>query len=372
MLESKTHDERRKYLYDVTAAWLQPEADYHALYTGIHALHAELAALSGIDAFGASPSKSEEHYATSGGLGLAPREAALCLPDLMRTRQFARGLYAAVLDARRKFPGETVRVLYAGTGPYALLALPVLARFAKDEVRFTMIEAVDESFRAAQRVIEAFGVADAVEAWEHGDAFDFECDAKYHILISETMRAALHAEPQVPLTFHLERFLKDGGFLVPARISVELAVARGRDRAVIGTAFEWDRPAIARQRTELAGAPRLRPDFEFAVTSFRIPPPGERGGRRLLQLFTIIETQPGVLLEPYESGLTLPRPLCDLEAVERGGRQLETVEIRYTLGSRPFLRRRFLFRGGEVYEQHHAQAPRPDAADLRRPPATRH
>ncbi len=368
LLEFRTPAERRNFLLEVSEAWLQPEIDYHALYNGIHALHAELAAVSKIDAFAEAPRHSEEHYATAGGLGLAPREAALCLPDLMRTRQFARGLYAAILDARKKFPGETVRVLYAGTGPYALLALPVLARFSREEVRFTMIEAVDASFTAAQRVLEAFGLSEAVERWSHGDAFDFESDELYHILLSETMRAALHAEPQVPLTYCLDRFLVDGGFLVPARIRVDLAVSRGRDYRSLGPAFVWDRASIARLRREHNYAHRLAGDFAFAAGSFNIPPAEERSGCNLLRLYTMIETHADLLLNPYESGLTLPRDLCDLGAVERGGRQLERVEIQYFLGQRPFLRRRYCFSNGTVYSQNDSKAPRPDLEDLRRPP----
>ena len=61
---------------------------------------------------------------TSNGLALSPTMAAMCANDFVRTIQFIRGTHAAIADIRERFPDRPARVLYAGCGPYATLAVP--------------------------------------------------------------------------------------------------------------------------------------------------------------------------------------------------------------------------------------------------------
>jgi len=49
------------------------------------------------------------------GVALSPAGAARCTRDGLRTAIFARGLRDAIAEARRRFAGETIEVIYAGT-----------------------------------------------------------------------------------------------------------------------------------------------------------------------------------------------------------------------------------------------------------------
>src|SRR5262249_38287209 len=74
------------------------------------------------------------------GPAISPLDAGRCLLDPRRTAIFLRGLHAAVQEAKRRFPGEVIHVLYAGCGPFAPLCLPLLPLLAGQAVRFTLID----------------------------------------------------------------------------------------------------------------------------------------------------------------------------------------------------------------------------------------
>ena len=64
------------------------------------------------------------------GKAINPYSAATCLQDQARTCAFGRGVRQAIEAARRRFPGEPVELLYAGTGPFAPLGLLQTACFS--------------------------------------------------------------------------------------------------------------------------------------------------------------------------------------------------------------------------------------------------
>lgn len=68
---------------------------------------------------------AEDDLRLASGLALSPRLAAQCLLDGPRTAAFLRGTLAAISEALRRFPDEAIEIVYAGTGPFATLALPL-------------------------------------------------------------------------------------------------------------------------------------------------------------------------------------------------------------------------------------------------------
>ena len=161
---------------------------------------------------------------TAFGKALSPLEAARCIPDYIRTQKFIKGLYLAVKAALHRFPDRPVHLLYAGTGPYATLALPLTVLFSPEELQMTLLEIYPESFQALQTTIDAFGIRPFVRNAEMVDATTY-CPAEpVHVLVTETMNQGLGKEPQVAITQHLASFLVPAGILVPASVKVVAGV----------------------------------------------------------------------------------------------------------------------------------------------------
>jgi hypothetical protein len=74
------------------------------------------------------------------GVALSPVLAAECTKDPVRTAMLLRGVNAALGEALRRFPDETIEVVYAGTGPLAPLVIPLMPRFRHAPVAVTFLD----------------------------------------------------------------------------------------------------------------------------------------------------------------------------------------------------------------------------------------
>ena len=63
-----------------------------------------------------------------------------------------------------------MRVLYAGCGPYALLALPQMNWFSPGSVRFTLLDCNEPALQSARSLVDAFGFGEFVSEYHLGDA----------------------------------------------------------------------------------------------------------------------------------------------------------------------------------------------------------
>ena len=277
-----------------------------------------------------------------GGEALAPRDAARCVLDPRRTSRFLRGLLAAVLQARTRFPDVPTEILYAGCGPFAPLALPLTTRFSPAEIRFTLLDVHTRSLDAARRVFQALGRSAYVRDYVRCDAASYVVDAAHppHVVVVEAMLAALEREPQVAITMNLAPQLCPGGILVPERITVGCclcdvagdppAAAGGGARIHLGRVMELtaagcrDLPASS--------------DGETHIAKVRVEVPAELDGEFDVMLLTGITVFESIALDEGESGLTCPRILFDLGRA-RGG---EVLEFEYRLGDTPGFRYRSL------------------------------
>lgn len=309
--------------------------------TGLLERFAELAGAYGADDRATSV---EPNTALASGTAIAPAEAARCVRDYLRTAGFMGGLLAAVDEARRRFVGHPIHVLYAGCGPFATLAVPVARRLGRDEVRFTLIDAHRASLDSAERVLGALGLAESVRAYVEADAAEYEHDgSEVHVVVSETMGVALIGEPQVAVTRNLARLLPPDGIFVPRRVTLDARLADigyeqtakvGIDPSELGT-------LIARLHAErvplgvvfelVAGPDRPDGASLLPPRTVRVPQIAEP---QMPVIFTEVEVFPGYVLGEYESELTTPYTLVDLGKLEGG----DAVEFSYVIGPKPGLR----------------------------------
>jgi len=280
---------------------------------------------------------------TSNGLALSPTMAAMCAEDFVRTIEFIRGSHAAIGDLRKRLPDRAVRVLYAGCGPHATLAVPLMSVFSPNEVTFTLLDVHPESIASAQSIVATLGLATSVTAFETVDATSYRIcpDRPPDIILTETMQACLEAEPQVAITRHL---LKQAprAILIPQEVRIDLILVnpscefdwnrgdgkpdrgpRQRDRIPVGPVFVVNRETV--HLWEGNGSARLPGSLVQLPDSLEAP--------YELLLFTTIRVYGNHLLRDYDSGLTGPRRPSIEGAIKPGA----AVQYEYELHNHPRL-----------------------------------
>jgi len=156
--------------------------------------------------------------------------AANCVKEVLRTQRFVRGLYLAIQDKLAQKSGP-VHILYAGTGPFATLALPIMAQFTPNEVQFTLLEINETSHRKLLDVIEALDLHKYIKRIEITDATTYILsNTDVDIVLSETLNRALINEPQVFIMLNLASQLGEGVIYIPEEITVNLSEKKRNEK----------------------------------------------------------------------------------------------------------------------------------------------
>ena len=156
------------------------------------------------------------------GLAVSPVAAGRCLLDFMRTRKFARGLRLALQHKLQSTAKKPLQVLYAGSGPYALLAVLMTPYFKPEEVQFSIIDIHSRSLNSVKEIIKRFDLGAYFKEVTLGDATKYEVaeNDRPDVLLLETMLNALRKEPQVAIAANLAPQLSAGGIMIPEEITV--------------------------------------------------------------------------------------------------------------------------------------------------------
>jgi len=263
-----------------------------------------------------NPRGTDIHF--ENGMALGTNWAAMCLGDIMRTKMFVKGLFEAVEEHRLNNTGTT-NILYAGTGPFATLILPILASYSPSEVNCTLMEINTESFSHVKDMIGACGFSDHVTSFVQADASKvvLENPKKIDIMISETMQRALDREQQVPIVMNLLSQLRDDVILIPEKIDVIACLAnmnhldRSEDESDycerLGSVIELSKAALKDKPYDLKG------DNEIHFHEKRFNLNKDTISRfNQLALMTEIQVFGDTWLRQYESGLTTHKLLKDI------------------------------------------------------------
>jgi predicted GNAT superfamily acetyltransferase len=318
---------------------LNPDSHAGDLLDAVGDLQREFAQLTGVHDSSGDPA---DHRATvlDSGAAISPQDAARCILDFARTTTFLRGIQEAILAARVRFGSAKIEVLYAGCGPYAPLALPLITMVDSAEVGFTFLDIHQRSLDATRTLVEHYGLSGHVTGYLCADATKVKLQEKPHIIVAETMQRALSKEPQLALTANLAPQLIEGGILIPERIRVDLCAADvdaefnavpasegadGGTRARVGLATLLDL-----SRTTVGGIMASAEGSSLPAISVAVPDlPPEREWTAML--CTEVVVFDGHVLGDYDSGVSYPEILHDIGLL-RGG---EELELEYELGASP-------------------------------------
>ncbi len=234
------------------------------------------------------------------GKAIGTTWAVLCLDDVLRTRQFIRGVMQAVEHLLKQKP--KVHLLYAGTGPFAPLILPALAHFPKGKISCSLLEINDYSFATMQKVINQLGLESTAVEMVQTDASTFQISDEYlpDLIISETMQAALKDEQQVSIFLNLMRQVPEDCLFIPQAIQLSLGIFEFSDELSkpVAPLFEVSRNALQTQLKTTTPA-----SFEAVEVQIQKKDFPEKSG---VYILTDIHIYGQEWLRINHSGLTVP------------------------------------------------------------------
>ena len=247
--------------------------------------------------------RDEDASETCFGKAVSLTTAAQCAEDPERGRVFIQGLYQAIHDQLTIKPSEPVQVLYAGTGPFAWLILPLLTLFTPKQLQVTLLDIHQESLDKLSLLFDLFGFHGHVAEWVCADATSWQPKEPqvFDLIVSETMKHLLQQEPQVQVFTHLQQFLAASGQLIPNDIVLDawLEVSEPTESMhcrYLGPLFSLNRKTAKQlfegDRSLLCGRLQL-PEFEPSLMR--------------LKLTTKIQVYKNHWLGESQSQLTLPR-----------------------------------------------------------------
>lgn len=159
-----------------------------------------------------------------GGIALSGFHAADCINDCFRTVSFIKGVYNAIKKLQSDFPEkEKINMMYAGTGPFATLVLPLLVLFKPSEVSVLFLDINQSSIDSVKFLIKKIGLQQHDLKFAVGDATTYKIPVglSVDLLVSETMHLALTQEPQVSIAKNLIPQLPIHAQIIPHAIHID-------------------------------------------------------------------------------------------------------------------------------------------------------
>jgi len=234
--------------------------------------------------------------------------AAHCLLEMKRTAVFLRGINKAIKLKISEAVGRPVRILYAGTGPYGTLVIPLLRLFKPEELIIDLLDINFDSLAALQKVTDALTLNRYIGEVYCADATTFVVTKPYDIVISETMLACLKSEPQVAIMQNLVPQLTESCLFIPEEISIDAFLTNPKletdrlfhsgteplpfERRLMENVFK-----VSKLNTMLS---RKKLFVPCCITSFPV-----------LKLFTTVKVFGNEILTGNDSSITMPKQYFD-------------------------------------------------------------
>jgi len=319
-------------LEQITKEILFSEADFGKQFSACNELYRFFSELTAIEHSSANPEDAIQTK-LAGGKAISPKEAAHCVLDFARTTQFLRGIYAAIIELQKRFSTESLEILYAGCGPYGALITPLLTLFQSNNLRVTLIDIHERSIAGVTKIISELKFEAFIAEIHCADAITFQHDKKPHLIICESMQNALQKEPQVALTSNLAPQLIENGIFIPQKISVQACLAN--------TSKEFSTEGEKRERTYFGEIFNLEAEKLIAVDKAQekiIEIPQTDLENADFMLLTKVEIFDRFGLDDYDSGISYPLTLRDLQNLSSGSR----IAFKYISDTNPRFEYRLL------------------------------
>jgi len=263
------------------------------------------------------------------GKAISTAAAAHCLLEMKRTAIFLRGINKAIIQRLKQAAGKPIRILYAGTGPYGTLLIPLLPLYNSTELKIDMLDINRNSLIALHDLIGTLGLGKYIGDFYCTDATTFTVTKHYDIVISETMLACLKSEPQVAIMQHLIPQLEYDCIFIPEEISIDASLTNPKMETDRLMYFENEQPPFERVSLgNIFTVNKYRLDSSLYRKTLTITE--SKDAFPILKLFTTVTVFGDEKLSDNDSSITLPKQYCDFRRQEA-----QQVEFWYVQGEKP-------------------------------------
>jgi hypothetical protein len=259
---------------------------------------------------------NNKHVQSAAGQAVSPVAAAVCIRDFMRTRFFMRGLKEAILAKLQANPGKTVTVLYAGTGPFATLLIPMVCFFNETQLNMVLLDINPASITYLNRIISYFKLEPYVLQVVETDAATYRIAASWQpdIILSETMKPSLKKEPQVSIAANLVGQCPQA-ILIPELIEVSAVLYNSKMDDEIQFIHLQTLLVFTKEQAIQMATQQLAGDVVFPVTKLQVQKPVQHNFSRLA-LLTYIRVFNNEVLGLNQSSLTIPENVYNLHSIK--------------------------------------------------------
>lgn len=320
-------NEYKQKLKESMDRFIAPFEHYGHITNAVKNLEDVFFGITGLDPF-SRPQDYDTETHLEQGVAIAPNFAGMCVRELMRTWYYLKGMFLGIKTMIAAFPGERIRVLYAGCGPFATLFIPLTTCFSSQEIGFTLLDIHPQSIQSVKKLIDALDISDYVNDCQVTDALRFNPSPgnMYHLVVTETMNQALRKEPQVAITHHLSPYVLPQGLFIPQRVTISAAVTDYDHQYPERHAADLDSTDPGKPNINLGIIFELIPGLnDYPAVTFQIPP--LKNKNNLLELLTEITVFDRLVLTKGQCSLTLPYKYCFLHQLPSADQYIASYEV---------------------------------------------
>ena len=311
-------EQRKDWLATIGLSLVNSESQsHHQIRNKLVMLISGLAELAGVQHYLSSPT-NDQYTQTEHGKAISPVSAARCAFEHLRSSRFSRGIYLAITDLLSS--REKIDILYAGTGPFATLLLPLLPLLDSRRINLTLVDIHQQSIDTLQNVLSLMGLNE----WKYqlicDDACSWRPEKHYDLIISETMKAALADECQVSIFKNLVPFLKPDGILIPEKISLSASLVEAGTQA---TSYLGEISVLSRGTSEALANGHHEPMNKTFLLPSSVPV-------QSVVIDTDIQVYQSIQLTENECTLNAPVTLY-----RKSSEPVNAITLKYRYGKRP-------------------------------------
>lgn len=326
------YQEQKKIIRKISHAFLRDKTDFLELRNVAEELFEIFVSLTEIND---KRSVYLDDIYTPNGKAIGTLWAGKCTQEFMRTQKFLRGIYKAIQKALDRFEQKPIHILYAGSGPFGTLLIPLMFLFSEEEIQVTFLDINRESIKSLKKMVEKLNLQRYVVDIICCDATNYKINQQkpVHIIVTETMQNGLKKEPQVAITRNLVPQLVTGGILIPESICItaNLVDAKKDFQRLLGTDSLGDSPYHTLGTVLELNQDNCNEDGLYDNICIEMPKMIEERFK-IISLFTDIRVFEDEVLSLRECSLNLPIKLVDIRQLSK---KINGLVFRYRLDENP-------------------------------------